>query len=174
MFRSVLYMAGAAVAVAIYAPNFASQFLQQATASRPAPAAMNISAPERQTSYGGTTRISADRSGHYQIDVQINGRPVTALVDTGASLVVLRYEDARAMGLVYGSDRFNLGVQTANGVGHATRVKLSNVRLGSISLDDVDALVMEEGMLATNLLGMSFLKRLSRYEVRDGTLVLER
>lgn len=173
MFRSVLYMAGAAVAVAIYAPDLASRLLTQATASRPAPAVMSTSAP-KQVSYGGTTRISADRSGHYQTDVQINGRPVKALVDTGASLVVLRYEDARAMGLVYGSDRFNLGVQTANGVGHATRVKLSNVRLGSISLDDVDALVMEEGLLATNLLGMSFLQRLSRYEVRDGMLVLER
>jgi aspartyl protease family protein len=173
MFRSVLYMAGAAVAVAIYAPDFAGKILTQATASRPAPAAANTSVP-KQVSYGGTTRISADRNGHYQTDVQINGRPVTALVDTGASLVVLRYEDARSMGVVYGSDRFNLGVQTANGVGHATRVKLSNVRLGSISLDDVDALVMEEGMLATNLLGMSFLKRLSRYEVRDGMLVLER
>jgi aspartyl protease family protein len=167
-------MAGAAVAVAIYAPDLASQFLKQATASRPAPAAMNISAPERQTSSGGTTRISADRNGHYQIDVQINGRPVKALVDTGASLVALRYEDARDMGLVYGSDRFNLGVQTANGVAHGKRVKLSNVRLGSIQLDDVDALVMEEGLLATNLLGMSFLKRLSRYEVRDGMLILER
>lgn len=173
MFRSVLYMAGAAVAVAIYAPDFAAKMLTQATASRPAPAATSTPAP-KQVSYGGTTRISADRNGHYQTDVQINGRPVTALVDTGASLVVLRYEDARAMGLVYGSDRFNLGVQTANGLGHAKRVKLSNVRLGSISLDDVDALVMEEGLLATNLLGMSFLKRLSRYEVRDSMLVLER
>ena len=103
-------------------------------------------------------------------------RAVQAYLGTipGASLVALRYEDARAMGLVYGSDRFNLGVQTANGVAHAKRVKLSNVRLGSISLDDVDALVMEEGLLATNLLGMSFLTRLSRYEVRDGMLVLER
>jgi aspartyl protease family protein len=48
------------------------------------------------------------------------------------------------------------------------------VRLGSIELDDVDALVMEEGLLKTNLLGMSFLERLSHYEVRNNTLVLDR
>ena len=48
------------------------------------------------------------------------------------------------------------------------------MRLGAISLSDVDALVLGEGMLGTNLLGMSFLKRLSRYEVRGSTLVLER
>jgi aspartyl protease family protein len=65
-------------------------------------------------------------------------------------------------------------VQTANGKARAHRVKLDSVRLGSISLGNVDALVMEEGALNTNLLGMSFLRRLSRYEVRDGSLVLER
>jgi len=96
------------------------------------------------------------------------------MVDTGASLVVLRYEDARTLGLVYGSDTFEVAVQTANGTARAHRVKLNSVRLGSISLDDVDALVMGEGVLKTNLLGMSFLKRLSRYEVRDGMLVLDR
>jgi aspartyl protease family protein len=53
-------------------------------------------------------------------------------------------------------------------------VKLSSVRVGSVQLDDVDAMVAEEGMLARNLLGMSFLRRLSRYEVRDNTLILGR
>ena len=53
-------------------------------------------------------------------------------------------------------------------------MRLRSVRLGAISLNDVDALVMSEGMLGMNLLGMSFLKRLSRYEVRGSTLVLER
>jgi predicted aspartyl protease len=38
----------------------------------------------------------------------------------------------------------------------------------------VDAIVVEQGALGVNLLGMSFLKRLSRFEVQRGTLVLER
>jgi aspartyl protease family protein len=134
---------------------------------------MNISTPA-QASYGGNVRIAADRGGHYRAEIRVNGHSVDALVDTGASLVVLRYEDARALGLVYGSDRFDVPVQTANGTAHVRRVKLASVRLGSIQFDDVEALVAEEGMLATNLLGMSFLKRLSRYEMRDGTLVLDR
>jgi aspartyl protease family protein len=174
MFRSVLYMAGAAVAVAVYAPDVASRFLERVMSNSAAPAAMSISAPEPSSSYGGNLRIPADRQGHYRSQIEVNGRAFDALVDTGASLVVLRYEDARDLGLVYGSDRFNLGVQTANGTAHAIRVKLSSVRLGSIELDDVDALVMEEGLLKTNLLGMSFLKRLSHYEVRNNTLVLDR
>jgi aspartyl protease family protein len=168
MLRGVLVIAGVTVAVAAFAPDFASRYFEQKPQAS-APRAMNISAP-KQESY---VRIQADRNGHYQTEVQINGRPLNALVDTGASLVVLRYEDARSLGLVYGSDRFDMQVQTANGIGHVRRVKLSTVRLGSIQLDDIDALVAEEGMLATNLLGMSFLQRLSRYEVRSGTLILD-
>lgn len=170
MLRNVLILAGMAVAAAVYAPEFLARHLD----SKPqAPVAMNVSAPP-EANYGGNVRIAADRGGHYRTEIRVNGRPVNALVDTGASLVVLRYEDARSLGLVYGSDRFDVPVQTANGTGHVRRVKLSSVRLGTIQLDDVEALVAEEGMLGTNLLGMSFLKRLSRYEVRNNTLILDR
>jgi aspartyl protease family protein len=172
MLRGVLIIAGVTVAASAFAPDLVSRYFEQRPQAA-SPRAMNISAP-KQESYGGNVHIQADRNGHYQTEVQINGRPLNALVDTGASLVVLRYDDARSLGLIYGSDRFDMTVQTANGIGHVRRVKLSTVRLGSIRLDDVDALVAEEGMLATNLLGMSFLSRLSRYEVRDNTLVLDR
>ncbi len=175
MLRGVVFMAGIVVAVALFAPDFVGRYFDRtATADQPRPSAMSISAPERSASYGGNVRIQADRNGHYLNEARIEGRPVDFMVDTGASLVVLRYEDARALGLVYGSDTFEVAVQTANGAAKAHRVKLNSVRLGSIWLDDVDALVMGEGVLRTNLLGMSFLKRLSRYEVRDGMLVLER
>lgn len=170
MLRNVLILTGMVVAAAMFAPGFLDRHIDRKSQ---APVAMNISAPA-PANYGGNVHIAADRGGHYRTEIQVNGRPASALVDTGASLVVLRYEDARSLGLVYGSDRFDVPVQTANGTAHVRRIKLSSVRLGSIQLDDVEALVAEEGMLATNLLGMSFLKRLSRYEVRDNTLILDR
>lgn len=170
MLRNVFILAGMVVAAAMFAPDFLARHLDRKPQP---PVAMNISAPA-QASYGGNVHIAADGGGHYRTEILVNGRPVDALVDTGASLVVLRYEDARSLGLIYGSDRFDTPVQTANGMAHVRRIRLSSVRLGSIQLDDVEALVAEEGMLATNLLGMSFLKRLSRYEVRDNTLVLDR
>jgi len=172
MLRSVVFMAGLVIAAAAFAPDLVSRYLAQRP-DRPAPEAMNIPAAP-QESYGGRVRIPADRSGHYKADIEVNGRAIGALVDTGASFVVLCYEDARSLGLVYGGDRFDIPVQTANGTGHARRVKLSSVRIGSIFLDDVDAMVAGEGMLSVNLLGMSFLKRLSRYEAQNGMLVLER
>jgi len=175
MLRSVLFIAGVVVAVGFFAPDLTGHFLDRTAATNNTrPSAGSATVPALNTNNGGHFRIPADRSGHYLTEVQINGRTLNAMVDTGASLVVLRYEDAQNLGLVYGNDRFEMSVQTANGVGRAHRIKLYSVRLGSILLDDVDALIMEQGLLQTNLLGMSLLKRLSRYEVRGDTLILER
>jgi aspartyl protease family protein len=171
MLRSVLIIAGVTIAVALFAPDLAGRYFERKPAHPPR--AMNI-APSKQADYAGGIHIPADRFGHFQAEVQVNGRPLDALVDTGASYVVLKFEDAQSLGVIYAGDPFDIPVQTANGVGHARRVKLSSVRVGSVQLDDVDAMVAEEGMLARNLLGMSFLRRLSRYEVRDNTLILGR
>ncbi|HEY8267620.1 MAG TPA: TIGR02281 family clan AA aspartic protease [Xanthobacteraceae bacterium] len=173
MLRSLLFVVGVVLAVAYFAPDLASRLMNgepSAATVRPLSATPESESPAS----GGTTRIAADRNGHYVSDIQINGRTLNAIVDTGATLVALRYEDARALGIVFPGDRFDVGVRTANGSAQARRVRLRSVRVGAISFNDVDALVMSEGMLGTNLLGMSFLKRLSRYEVRGATLVLER
>jgi aspartyl protease family protein len=168
MLKSVLFLGGIAVVAALAAPNLTSRLI-----GTPQPSA-TVAVPQAASTASGVVRLPSDRIGHYLSEVQINGRNFTAMVDTGASLVVLRYEDARALGLVHPGDRFDMGVRTANGVAQARKVQLRSVRLGSIRVDDVEALVMDEGLLGTNLLGMSFLKKLKRFEVDRGTLVLER
>jgi aspartyl protease family protein len=174
MFRSALFLAGLFVVAGFVVPGLTARYLDGAKPASYAAPSVNTAKPVRPDNSSGHVRIPADRAGHYVTEAQINGRNFNVMVDTGASLVILRYEDARALGLVYGSDKFDVAVQTANGTAKALRVKLYSVRLGSISLDDIEALVMEEGLLNNNLLGMSFLRRLSRYEVRGDTLVLER
>ena len=87
--------------------------------------------------------------------------------------MALRNEDARALGLLGAGDRFDVAVQTANGVVAAKRIRLGSVRLGSITVHDVEALVSPPGALATNLLGMTFLSRLQRIEAKGGRLTLE-
>lgn len=173
MLKSVLVLVGMALAAAYFLPDISGRLLER----QPSAATMQPLSMARDSdgpAAGDVARISADRSGHYVSDIQVNGRTLNAIVDTGASLVALRYEDARALGLVFPGDHFDVGVRTANGTAQARRVRLRSVRLGAISLSDVDAVVLSEGALGTNLLGMSFLKRLSRYEVRGSTLVLER
>ena len=50
---------------------------------------------------------------------------------------------------------------------------LDRVSIGDITVRNVPASVSERGMLATTLLGMSFLKRLTRVDMRGETLILQ-
>ncbi len=170
MLKSVLFLAGLTVAIALIAPSL----LQNAGNNNSAAVARTDRKPQGSADHGGVMRLDSDRSGHYRTSIEVNGRGIDALVDTGATTVALRYEDARAMGLIFPGDKFDVQVRTANGMAKAKRVELRSVRLGTITIRDVEGLVMDQGLLGTNLLGMSFLKRLSRYEVQRGQLVLER
>lgn len=170
MLKSVLYLVAVVVAIALFAPHV----LQNIGSNNAAAVVRPDQEKPKSADHGGLMRLDADRSGHYRTSIDVNGRSIDALVDTGATTVALRYEDARAMGLIFPGDRFDVQVRTANGIAKAKRVELRSVRLGTITIRDVEGLVMDQGLLGTNLLGMSFLKRLSRYEVQRGQLVLER
>jgi aspartyl protease family protein len=171
MLKIVLLLAALIAAVAYAAPDYLSQFTGK---REPATVASTEETRPASADHGGIVRVAANRSGHYVSEIEVNNRPITALVDTGATTVALRYEDARALGLVSPGDKFEARVRTANGEGRARRVQLRSVTFGTITIRDVDALVLEQGALGTNLLGMSFLRRLSRFEVQRGVLVLER
>ena len=67
------------------------------------------------------------------------------LVDTGASTVVLKPADAQRLGIDVDRLRYSVPVQTANGTTYAAHVRLRNLTLGPISLNDVDALVAKPG-----------------------------
>ncbi len=112
----------------------------------------------------------ADRQGHVVLDGEVNGAPVRFLVDTGATMVVLTLRDAAAAGYGHSDLDFSIRTSTANGVARAAPVRLREVRVGQLSIDDVPAVVAEN--LGISLLGQSFLTRLDSYEMRDGVLTL--
>ncbi len=116
--------------------------------------------------------LDANERGSYYANAELNGRTITMLVDTGASFVGLTAEDARAIGIYPAESDFKLQMSTANGISRAAPVTLNTIRIGGISLYDVPAAVMQPGAGTTSLLGMSFLKKLSGFEVAQGRLVL--
>ena len=93
------------------------------------------------------------------------------LVDTGASAVALTLDDARKSGVRLNSLKYDVPISTAGGLNYAAAVKLKSVSLGGITLRDVDALVVKEG-LDISLLGMSYLGRLQRVEATPNALLL--
>ncbi len=141
----------------------------------PSLAEMTRDPPAEDDSASGFARevkLRADRNGHFVFKAAVNERLATFVADTGATLVVLTYEDAEHLGLSPQSLDFSAPVQTANGVTHVAPVMLDRVRVEDITVRDVPAAVAERGALATNLLGMSFLGRLKNFQIQNGELVL--
>ena len=119
----------------------------------------------------GTAYLSRNLSGHFHADGLVNGTHVRFMVDTGASDVALSASDARRIGIDLDSLRYTVPYQTANGVIYAARITLDELSIGDIRLSNVSASVSREG-LGQSLLGMSFLGRLSSFEIRGERLVL--
>lgn len=115
-----------------------------------------------------TVRLSADASGHYVANGAVNGAAIRFLVDTGATMVALPAEFARNAGIRY-ADAPRGSVQTAGGPTTAFKVKLDTVSIGGVTVNNVDAVVIERG-LNVPLLGMTFLSRMDIQ--RDGELMV--
>jgi aspartyl protease family protein len=126
-----------------------------------------------RSSFAPSVELKRQRDGHFHAEAYVNGRPVQVLVDTGATLVALSYEDARAAGVSVGDSDFTMWSSTANGRARFAPVMLDDVRIGDVTVRNVRAAVSEPGKLSTTLLGMSFLGQ-TRMQMQGGTLVLER
>jgi aspartyl protease family protein len=125
------------------------------------------------TSDGGNeVIIHKTQGGHFQTNVSVEGKVLPMLVDTGASSVVLSYEDARAVGLDPKSLNYTVSVMTANGAAMAAPVRLSEMTIGPIIRRDVRAMVAEQGKLDESLLGMTFLSTLDYMQMRTDELRL--
>lgn len=122
----------------------------------------------------GSVTLSAGRDGHFHTEAEINGRSVEVLVDTGATTVALTWEDAQTAGIHVRDADFTMRARTANGEAKVAPVTISQISIGEITVYDVRGTVMERGKMQTTLLGMSFLGKLSRAEMRRDTLILER
>lgn len=124
-------------------------------------------------SYQRTAKIAGDQRGHFHAEASIGGRRAAFLVDTGASIVALSEPDADRLGVRAGPNDPKVVLQTANGKVTGARVRLASIDIGGVRVQDVDAVILPGHALKQNLLGMSFLSRISRYEFRSGQLVLE-
>ncbi|MCH2094243.1 MAG: TIGR02281 family clan AA aspartic protease [Rhodobacteraceae bacterium] len=129
----------------------------------------------RQATVMQEGRIEVPRAldGHYYLQLMMNGRAVDFVVDTGATGVVLTRSDAERAGLDLQSLSFFNEAMTANGLVRTAPVVLKEVQLGDVIDRNVRAQV-NSGHMDMSLLGMSYLQRFDRLEIRDGRLMLQR
>jgi aspartyl protease family protein len=117
--------------------------------------------------------LPRDSRGHFQIEGRIDGQRIGFMIDTGASVVALNETSAARFGLRPSRGDYNATVTTANGTIKAARARLAMVDVGGLVVRDVDAMVLPDAALSENLLGLSFLSKLKRFEYANGKLVLE-
>jgi aspartyl protease family protein len=137
--------------------------------------ASHSAAPAKISAQDGIRSISLPRDarGHFQTEGRIDGQRIGFMVDTGASVVALNETSAAKFGLRPSRGDYNATVTTANGTIKAARTRLALVDIGGLVVRDVDAMVLPDEALSENLLGLSFLSKLKRFEYANGKMVLE-
>lgn len=105
-------------------------------------------------------QVWRDSAGMYTTVGSINGMPVSFLVDTGASRLALNAGEARRLGIDFRVIGAPTTVATASGVARAWALKLDSVKVGTLEVRNVDAVVLEGNAPRLALLGMSYLGRL--------------
>ena len=164
----------AAVMVAL--GTMMAQMADRMTAAPPVLAnTLTRKAPAETVGQAGSRSISIPRDfrGHFLADGRIEGQRIGFMIDTGASVVALNETSAARFGLRPSRGDYNATVSTANGTIKAARTRLAMVELGGLIVRDVDAMVLPDEALSENLLGLSFLSRLKRFEYANGRMVLE-
>lgn len=123
-----------------------------------------------QGTYSQTT-LRGDSQGQFLLTAQVNGAPLPALIDTGATSVAMNSEDALQLGIDYLRGQ-RIVARTASGPATAYLVTLASVQVGDIVLTNVPGAVLDVGKreLPLVLIGMSFLRNIDMQ--RSGNTML--
>lgn len=123
---------------------------------------------------GVETSINRSWDGHFRAIAQVNGRDVGLMVDTGASLVLLRHDDALRIGIPLDQLDYSTPLTTANGKSYVAPFLIENLTIGNLTLQNVRAAVAQEGALHSSLLGMSFLEKLYETVIQKDRMILRK
>ena len=162
-------------AILIGLGTFMAQMADRMSSASATVAPKKIAVADMATSQSGnrSLSISRDSRGHFQTEGRIDGQRIGFMIDTGASVVAFNETSAARFGLRPTRSDYNATVTTANGTVKAARARLAMLDIGGIVVRDVDAMVLPDEALSENLLGLSFLSKLKRFEYAKGQMVLE-
>jgi aspartyl protease family protein len=134
--------------------------------------AANVIPGYAQGNGDGSVSFYAGQNGHFEITGLLNdiGR-IRFLFDTGATTVALTIEDAKKIGINTDVLKYNVPLNTANGISWAARVNIDKIKVGPIVIHNVEGTVSRGG-LDSSLLGMSFLRKLKKFVIKGNTLTL--
>ena len=167
--RSIMIFAAIMVGLGTIMAQMADK-MTPAQASTSARKAVAVETPAQSVR---SLSIPRDSRGHFQTEGRIDGQRIGFMVDTGASVIALNESSAARFGLRPSRGDYKATVTTANGTVKAAPTRLAMVDIGGIVVRDVDAMVLPDEALSENLLGLSVLSKLKRFEYANGKMVLE-
>ena len=172
-----LFIAGLMVASALIVPEVMSNKLSQSAETGETTQKTVAVAPAKiKKSYnpldGRKERIEMDSRGHFLADARMNGYKSKVLVDTGATYVAINETTARKLGIRLKDSDFKHKVNTANGITMAAATVIDEIQIGRVRVQNVQASVSRDEALGVTLLGMSFLKKLNKFEISSNELIL--
>jgi len=91
------------------------------------------------------------------------------LVDTGASMVALSEADADTIGLPIHQLNYSGRVNPANGIARVAPVMIDEITIGGKMISNVRG-VVTEGHTGNLLLGMTLLRKLAGFEIKNNRL----
>ena len=120
--------------------------------------------------YGTTGTVHAGDDGHFITQLTVNGKTISALIDTGATLVALSATDAAELGIDFAQGDKNMA-GTANGVREERTVTVPTLLVAGVSMDNVQVACCINSSIS--LIGMSFLSRV-QFSVVGNTLSIQK
>nr|WP_323776727.1 TIGR02281 family clan AA aspartic protease [Amylibacter sp.] len=129
--------------------------------------------PSRATQSAQGFEVQRARDGHFYLTLQVNGKNIPFVVDTGATDIVLTQDDAEKIGIDPDTLTYIGRANTANGVVKTASAVLDRIALGDMVDYDVRASV-NGGKMDGSLLGMAYLNRFSEISMRGDRLILKR
>ena len=168
--RNIMIFAAVMIGLGTFMAEMADKMSSASATSVPRE---SVAVATMAPSGGRSLNIPRDGRGHFQTEGRIDGQRIGFMVDTGASVVALNETSAARFGLRPSRSEYNATVSTANGTVKAARTRIAMLDVGGVVVRDVDALVLPDAALSENLLGLSFLSRLKRFEYANGQMVLE-
>ncbi|HXH45623.1 MAG TPA: TIGR02281 family clan AA aspartic protease [Bradyrhizobium sp.] len=168
--RNIMIFAAIMIGLGTFMAQMADKMSSASATSAPA---TTVAVATMAPAGGRSLSIPRDGRGHFQTEGRIDGQRMGFMVDTGASVVALNETSAARFGLRPSRSAYNATVTTANGTIKAARTRIAMLEVGGLIVRDVDAMVLPDAALSENLLGLSFLSRLKRFEYSNGQMVLE-
>jgi aspartyl protease family protein len=152
------------------APNAPSPELEPRGYSLAEEKVSAVAQTPEQASFSSELTLPRQPDGHFYADVDVNGRTIHFLVDTGASGVGMNQEDARSAGLAFAPSEFTVVGQGASGEVLGQPVVIDRMKLGGKSVEQVGGVVLADS--EHSLLGQSFLRQFESVTIKDDRMVL--